>query len=537
MPFRVAAAQINPTAGDFRGNIERIVQAAGEASRAGADIMVTCAMALTGYPLGGLVARREFRAAAASAMAALRDRLRSDGCRIPVVVGTVAAEGPCGGGGLLPVEPPGAEGDSIYPGGRAVLIRPEGGDPEVVARAGAPSAPVTAGCGRAVIAMGLECRPGDADAAILMFSTRFAVGRAAVRESALAGAAAGAGMPVIWVNQVGGNGGTIFDGRSAAFDASGRLAASARAFSEDMLIVEIGPGGACSGPMAPGLECEEEEIFEALVLGLRDYIGRTGLKGAVLGLSGGVDSALVACIAVSALGPGRVLGVALPGPYTSPESLRDARALAAALGIRILTLPITGMFDLVKELFQSAGEAPLGDITEQNLQARLRALLLMALANKYGLALLNTGNKSEGAMGYCTLYGDSCGAVAVIGDLLKEQVYRLARHFNARSGREVIPGYILTRPPSAELRPGQKDSDSLPEYPVLDRILNAYLEEGRSPWEIAASGIERDLVERVAREIDAAEYKRRQSPFAFRISLHGYGQASNFPLAGRFERG
>ncbi len=534
MPFRVAVAQLNPTAGDFGGNAERIARAAAEAGRAGADVMVTCAMALTGYPLGGLVARRHFRRAAAAALTALRDRLRSEGCRIPVVVGTIAAEGSGGGLGALPLERSGAEGDSIYPGGAAVLIRPDCGELEVAARAGAPSVPVAIGSGRAVFAMGLECRPERAEAMVLMFSTRFAVGRAAAREAALSGAAAGAGLPVIWINQVGGNGGAIFDGRSSAFDASGRLAASAKAFAEDLLVLDVGAGGACSGPSARRPDCEEEEIFEALVLGLRDYVERTGLKGAVLGLSGGVDSALVACIAVSALGAGRVIGAVLPGPYTSSESVRDARALAGALGIRLVTMPITGMFDLAREVFRSAGEGPLGDLPEQNLQARLRALLLMGLANKYGLAMLNTGNKSEGAMGYCTLYGDSCGAVAVIGDLLKEQVYRLARYFNARSGKGIIPEYTLTRPPSAELRPGQKDSDTIPEYPLLDRVLNAYLEEGKTPEEIAASGIERDMVERVAAGIDAAEYKRRQCPFALKISAHGYGQAADFPLTGRF---
>jgi len=336
--------------------------------------------------------------------------------------------------------------------------------------------------------------------------------------------------PVVYVNQVGGNDSLIFDGASIAMTASGRIAAQAKAFEEDLVIFDTVTGeGDCH-------EQPSDEIaysHDALVLGTRDYVRKCKFSKTIVGLSGGVDSAVVACIAVEALGPSNVLGVSMPGPYSSEGSRTDAKALACNLGIEFLSIPIGPVFDAYKQALAPAFHDRPADATEENIQARIRGNYLMALSNKFGSMVLSTGNKSENAVGYCTLYGDMAGGLAVISDVPKLMVYDLANYINRE--REVIPRPILEKPPSAELRPNQKDTDSLPSYDVLDRILKAYIEEVKCPEEIAVeTGFDLKLVRDMAALVDRNEYKRKQAAPGLKITSRAFGFGRPFPIAQRF---
>jgi NAD+ synthetase len=334
------------------------------------------------------------------------------------------------------------------------------------------------------------------------------------------------GFPVIYVNQVGGNDELIFDGNSVAVSPAGEPVAWAAAFAPDLIVYDTEAG---SGDRRPVPTSEEEELLAALTLGLRDYARKCGFKSVLLGLSGGVDSSLVAALAVRALGPENVLGVLMPSPYTSRASVEDAAELAANLGLRTLSIPITGIFAAYLDALAPAftGRAP--DTTEENIQARIRGNLLMALSNKFGHLLLTTGNKSETAVGYCTLYGDMSGGLAAVSDVPKTMVYRLARYINRE--REVIPARVLTKAPSAELRPGQTDQESLPPYEVLDPILRLYVEERLSPAEIAAQGFDLALVEEVVARVRRNEYKRWQSPPGLKVTTKAFGLGRRYPIA------
>jgi NAD+ synthase (glutamine-hydrolysing) len=313
--------------------------------------------------------------------------------------------------------------------------------------------------------------------------------------------------------------------------AMGELIARAEMFAEDLLVCDVG-GRAEGGRIAPA-PAGEAEIFRALVLGTRDYVEKNRFPGAIVGLSGGIDSALVAAIAVEALGPARVVGATLSSQYTAPMSVEDAHALAGNLGIRCIDLGIGGIYDaFAAELAETfRGRGP--DITEENLQARIRGTILMALSNKFGHLVLTTGNKSEMSVGYATLYGDMAGGFAVIKDLFKTSVYRLARHFNRLRGGAVIPERILTRPPSAELKADQKDSDSLPEYDVLDPILRMYVEKDRGVAEMVAAGFPEETVRRVVSLVDRSEYKRRQAPPGVKITPRALGKDRRMPITNR----
>jgi NAD+ synthase (glutamine-hydrolysing) len=335
-------------------------------------------------------------------------------------------------------------------------------------------------------------------------------------------------LPFVFVNQVGGNDELIFDGRSLCLDSAGEPITVSPSFVEDVRFADTRTAG------APGLYVPQEEIasiHEALVLGVRDYMTKCGFSRAVVGLSGGIDSAVTCCLARDAAGSENVLGISMPSPYSSKGSIEDSRALAENLGIRLDVIPITPVYDAYLRTLQEhfAGEEK--DVTEENIQARIRGNILMAFSNKFGHLVLSTGNKSELAVGYCTLYGDMSGGLAVISDVPKTTVYELAGYINRKS--EVIPRAILDKPPSAELKPDQTDQDTLPPYPVLDRIIHELIEELRSVEEIAASGLDPETVRRVARMIERSEYKRKQAPPGLKVTTKAFGVGRRIPIAAK----
>jgi NAD+ synthetase len=378
---------------------------------------------------------------------------------------------------------------------------------------------------------------GGADAVINLTGIPFSRDGLQRHQKVLAWAAGKYHVPVVAVNQIGGMDSSIYPGGSMVFNNGGDLCARAALFAEDVLVVDLNNLQPCgtSGPASDGNREPEADIWSALVLGVRDFAHKCGFRQAVLGLSGGMDSALVAAIAAEALGSGNVLGIMLPSPYSSAGSIDDSLALAANLGLETLSIPIRPGLEAIDSMLAGSFAGKEAGVTEENIQARLRALILMAFSNKFGLMLLNTGNKSEAAMGYCTLYGDSAGALGVISDLYKTEVYALADWLNRKHGREVIPRAIIEKAPSAELRPEQKDSDSLPEYPLLDAILRACLDEGCDETELIERGFDVALARKVLCLFRKAEFKRRQSPPGLYVSGCALGQGDRRPIATAFK--
>ncbi len=372
-----------------------------------------------------------------------------------------------------------------------------------------------------------------AQAIVNLSASPFTVGKQLLREQMLGHMARKHGLPLVFVNQVGGDDDLIFDGRSGAFDAQGRLFARARGFEEDVVVVDlaggppVGPDGVPSGLARDDFE-PEAEIWNALVLGVRDYARKTRFGKVLLGLSGGIDSALTAAIAADAMGPENVLGVMMPSCYSSQGSVDDSVELARNLGIQTIELPIAGIMRTYDAVLAEAFRGLPPDVTEENIQSRIRGNLLMALSNKYGSLLLTTGNKSEMSVGYCTLYGDMNGGLAVIADLPKTMVYRVSRWRNRR--RPDIPEAILTKAPSAELRPGQTDQDSLPPYDVLDRILELHVEQCQSAEEIIAQGFDERTVRRVLRLVRIAEFKRKQAAPVLKVTSRAFGTGWRMPI-------
>jgi NAD+ synthase (glutamine-hydrolysing) len=406
---------------------------------------------------------------------------------------------------------------------------------------------------------------GGAELVVNLNASPYYAGRLAERERMLATRAADASCALVYVNQVGGQDELVFDGASLAFDANGRLVMRGPQFAEAVVVFDfdvrpvfrkrlLDPRGRATAPPLPEVVVTEHagapgerraapvteplprvrEVYEALVLGTRDYVRKNGFSDVVVGLSGGVDSSLVACIAADALGPAHVHGVSMPSRFSSEGSRTDAARLAANLGIELRTVPIEPAHAALLEMLapQFAGMAP--DITEENIQARVRGIVLMALSNKFGWLVLTTGNKSEMAVGYATLYGDMAGGYAVIKDVPKTLVYQLCRDRNERAGREVIPASVLVKPPSAELRPDQRDDQSLPPYDVLDPVLEAYVEGDMSRAELEQAGFDPALVARVVAMVDRAEYKRRQAPPGVRVSPKAFGKDRRLPITNRY---
>jgi len=544
---KIALAQIDTTVGDFAGNVDRIVKNAERARNRGADLVVFPELALCGYPPRDLVEKLGFVERSQSELIRLARMLPS----IPTLVGYVRRSRANQGkqvvnaaawleGGkvafdyakiLLPFYDVFDE-SRYFESGASVCVHEFGGlrigiticedvwnDKNFWSKRLYTRDPVE------------ECVAAGANLLLNIASSPYNTEKIQLRYDMLKAIATKQRIPVAYVNHVGGNDQLLFDGSSLAFDAHGELAVRANAFAEDLVIFDTSDG---AREIRPAPESEVEEIYQALCLGVRDYVQKCGFQKVLVGLSGGIDSSLVATLAADALGAQNVLGVGMPGPYSSPGSIRDAEALAKNLGIGFRVIPITPVFESYLQTLDPAFEGAPRDVTEENIQARIRGNVLMALSNKFGSLLLTTGNKSELAVGYCTLYGDMAGGLAVIADVPKTTVYALARYIN-RAG-ERIPEACLEKPPSAELRPNQTDQDSLPPYEVLDAILKAYIEENRGADEIAAAfqDIDPSLVRRTVRMVNAAEYKRQQAPPTLKVTAKAFGMGRRFPIAQKF---
>jgi NAD+ synthase (glutamine-hydrolysing) len=552
---KVALLQLNYTVGDLSGNAERIRAAVEAAAAKGAELAITSELALLGYPPRDLLLYPALVERAGQVLQQLADRLRDS---IPVVVGSVQPN-------PLPEGRPLYNAAAWLEGGqirhwfqKSLLPTYDVFDEDRYFEPGSQPQPVQYGGYRLGFTICEDIwndrdfwqhrryhrDPVDemarcgADLLINLSASPFSLGKQKLRVEMLGSLARKHALPILYVNQVGGNDDLIFDGASCALDCRGRVVAQAAAFQPDCLIVDVEAlvhppeeGPEVQGPRWPTEP--EAELYEALVLGTRDYVSKCGFREVLLGLSGGIDSAVTAVIAADALGPERVLGVLMPSPYSSPGSLTDAYQLAQNLGIPTLKLPIQSIMESYQNLLAEpfAGLPP--DITEENLQSRIRGTLLMALSNKFGRLLLTTGNKSELAVGYCTIYGDMSGGLAVISDVPKTWVYRLARWINRHQERIPLP--ILTKPPSAELRPGQKDSDSLPPYDLLDAILQRHIEQHQSAAELVAQGFDPDTVQQVLWLVQNAEFKRHQAPPGLRVTDRAFGTGWRMPIAKRQE--
>jgi len=552
--MRIAIAQLDFTIGAFERNLERMERAVDEARGRGAGLVVLPELATTGYPPRDLLDRSDFVAPNLRQL----DRIAALSAGGPAILTGYVEPNPAPAGKplfngaalcvegrvvgryrkcLLPTYDVFDEARYFEPGGETAPLELEGlrlgvticedawNDPDFWPRRLYRRDPVGELVGQgAQLLVNLSASP-------------FSVGRGRLRREMLSAEAAKHRRWLVIANQVGGNDELVFDGHSLVIDPTGAVVARARGFAEDLLVYDV-PDGAlrtrsCSagtpGVLRPVAGKAVEEAWRALVLGLAGYTKKCGFRRVVLGLSGGIDSALTAAVAAEALGPRNVLGVAMPTRYSSASSLSDAEELVRNLGIEYRVIPIDSIFqsylDTMAPVF--AGLEP--DVTEENIQARVRGNVLMALSNKHGRLLLTTGNKSELAVGYCTLYGDMSGGLAVISDVPKTMVYEMCRWLNR--GHEVIPESIILKPPSAELRPGQTDQDSLPPYEVLDRILEAYVEQNRPVAEIVALGVDRETAREVVRLIDLNEYKRRQAAPGIRITSKAFGVGRRFPIA------
>lgn len=550
--MKIALAQVNAIVGDFAGNTVKIREMYGRAREAGASLVVYPELVICGYPPKDLLLKESFVAANVAAVTSLAPITRGGP---DALVGFVDTNPATVGRSLfnaIAVLRDGAVGDRIHksllptydvfdehryfePAESVSTVEITG--PEGARRIGVSICEDLWTDERLFPRQLYRRRPIEelaaAGAQIVTNSSAspFVMGKQSFREQLMGGHARARGVPLLLAGQVGGNDELLFDGASMAFDRGGRLIARAKAFEEDLLVVDL------EMPESNRIEPYPDPIasvWNGLVMGTRDYVNKCGFKDVVVGLSGGIDSALVAAIATEALGRERVHGVAMPSRYSSAHSVKDAEDLAANLGIDFRIIPIGRIHEMFEEQLAQHFQKRPPDVTEENIQARTRGNLLMALSNKFGWLLLTTGNKSEVAVGYCTLYGDMCGGLAVISDVPKTMVYQLSRHANARAGREVIPESTLTKPPSAELRPDQRDQDSLPPYDVLDAILQEYIEQEKSASQIVDLGFDERTVRDVVRMVDRNEYKRQQMAIGLKVTSRAFGIGRRMPIAARF---
>jgi NAD+ synthase (glutamine-hydrolysing) len=547
--MRFALAQLNFTVGAFDAIFARVADAAARAREAGADLLVLSELATTGYPPRDLLTHASF----IDGNLALRDRIaRLSDAQLGILVGTVernpAGAGKplfntavlCHGGRivarhwktLLPTYDVFDEDRYFEPGVAVELMTFKGvrlgvtvceeiwNDPTFWPQRLYARDPVA------------ELAAAGAEIFVNISSSPFTIGKAGLRREMIRQHAIRHRRPFLYLNQVGGNDDLIFDGHSTGFDADGSLLVRARDFDEDFVVIDLDTTGTSqrASEVREVSASREEEAWKALRLGLRDYTAKCGFRDVVLGLSGGIDSAVTAALAADALGPSHVTGVAMPTRYSSDHSLRDAEQVARNLGIAFQVLPIDGIFQTYLDALTPA--LPSCDVAEQNIQARVRGAVLMAFSNTLGAMLLSTGNKSELAVGYCTLYGDMCGGLAVISDVPKTLVYALARYLNRQ--REVIPQSSISKAPSAELKPNQTDQDTLPPYEILDRIIEAFIERDEDAATIARAGLDRQVVEDVIRRITLNEYKRRQAAPGLKITSKAFGVGRRFPIAAEY---
>jgi NAD+ synthase (glutamine-hydrolysing) len=544
---RIVLGQINTTVGDFLGNSAKIIEYAQRARSTGADLILFPELSICGYPPRDLVERPWFVERNRESAELIARETQG----IAVICGLVTPAKSSTGKSvlnsaallrdgkiafiqskrLLPTYDVFDEMRNFAPADHQQLIALDG-DPMALTICedawndkhfwdrrlyGVDPVEELIGAGGKIL-LNISASP-------------FYLHKRELRRDMLAAIARNYRVPVVFVNQIGGNDSLVFDGSSMVLGPDGRVIAQAKSFEEDFLCVDT---ETLTGDMHPQVEGEEASAYAALVLGTRDYVRKCGFQRVVLGLSGGIDSALTTCVAVDALGRENVIGIGMPGPYSSQGSIGDSAELAKNLGIPFEVIPIGGIFDSYLESLQPVFAGRKADVTEENVQARIRGSLMMAISNKFGALLLTTGNKSEIGVGYCTLYGDMCGGLAVISDVPKTLVYRLARYVNSRA--RVIPESTIEKPPSAELRPDQKDSDSLPPYEVLDTILEAYVEDNESTETIAAKhGYDLQLVRNVTRMVDKSEYKRQQAAPGIKISEKAFGFGRRYPIAARTE--
>ncbi len=550
--MKIALGQINPTVGDFSGNAAKIIQFALQARSAGAGLILFPELAVCGYPPRDLVERPSFVARCRATV----ERIAAETQGIAVICGMVTPADADSGKKAMNSAALLREGRIDFIQSKMLLPTYDVFD-EMRNFAPAKSQQLFGFCGKQMALTICEDAWNDkrfwnrrlygidpveelvragGNFVLNISASPFWLGKRELRRDMLAAIAKNQKVPVAMVNQVGGNDSLVFDGSSLVIAPDGQVIAQAKSFEEDLIYFDsqrLDPQNT-SGDMHPQVVGEEASAYEALVLGTRDYVHKCGFERAIVGLSGGIDSALTASIAADALGSENVIGVGMPGPYSSRGSIDDALELAGNLRIRFELISIQEIYEAVRQTLAPVfGELP-QDVTEENIQSRARGLLLMSMSNKFGALVLSTGNKSELAVGYCTLYGDMVGGLAVISDVPKTLVYRLSAYVNSR--RKVIPEATIEKPPSAELRPDQKDLDSLPPYDVLDAILEDFVEELCSAEQIARNRhFDLDLVRRVIRMIERSEYKRQQAAPGIKISAKAFGYGRRFPIAAKSE--
>ncbi len=545
--MKIALGQINPTVGDFQGNAAKIIEFARRAQSENAGLVLFPELSVCGYPPRDLVERASFVARNHESL----DHIAAATRGIAVICGAVTPAQAETGKSVMNSAAMLKDGKVAFLQSKMLLPTYDVFD-EMRNFAPAKSQQVFPFCGKQMALTICEDAWNDkqfwnkrlytfdpvealihagGNFLLNISASPFWIGKRELRRDMLATIARQYKVPVVMVNQVGGNDSLVFDGSSLVLNPAGEVIAQGMSFEEDIIYFD---SDRLTGELHDQVEGEEASVYSALVLGTRDYVRKCGFRQVIIGLSGGIDSALTAAIAADALGPENVIGVGMPGPYSSQGSIDDARSLANNLGIRFELLCISDIFEAYKKSLKKVFAGCKEDETEENIQSRARGTLLMALSNKFGAIVLSTGNKSELGVGYCTLYGDMVGGLAVISDVPKTLVYRLSYYVNSR--RTVIPQASLEKPPSAELRPDQKDSDTLPPYEVLDAILEDYVEELHTANQIAAErGFDANLVRRVVRMVERAEYKRQQAAPGIKISAKAFGYGRRLPIAAKPE--
>ncbi len=543
--MKIALAQLNPTIGDFEGNSRKIIQACQDSEKAGAGLVVFPELVLTGYPPRDLLYKPDLVCEGQKSLESLVARIQGPA----VLMGHVGKRENGAGKGLTNSAVLFQNGQVLTQADKVLLPAYDVFDETRYFQAAQhPVIYELSG-----IKLGItvcediwnfpgfydqdiylsnpveELAQAGADIILNVSASPYRVGRWQTRLKLGQHIVDRFKLPFVLVNQVGGNDDLLFDGHSFALSATGEVIAQAKGFEEDCVVVDLDQG---QGDVRPTPECDEDEMFRGLVMGVRDYLNKCGYSKAVVGLSGGIDSAVVAAIAAEALGAEQVMGISMPSQYTASQSISDAERLAGNLGITFSVVPIEKLFEEYKKSLSPLFPGMAEDVTEENIQARIRGNILMAVSNKLGSMVLSTGNKSEMSVGYCTLYGDMAGGLSVISDVPKMKVYALANWINRK--REIIPRAIIERPPTAELKPNQTDQDSLPPYEVLDSILEGYVEKHWSVERLIKEGYEAEMVRQVVRQVDQNEYKRNQAAPGLKVTAKAFGSGRRNPIAQKF---